>query len=102
MPLHERSDDELKEKLSSGELGEKKTAVAEAVLRRRRTERMQAWLQKHVWLAALVGALGLTAWLLPTVRNMGTATDMGTTMGMVRCLSVYGCNTRTARGSSSR
>ena len=69
MPLHDRSDDELKEKLSSGELGDKKTAVAEAVLRHRRTERMEAWLKRHVWLAALVGALGLTAWLLPTVRN---------------------------------
>ena len=69
MSLHERSDDELKEKLSSGELGEKKSAVAEAVLRHRRAERMKAWLQKHAWLAALVGALGLTALLLPTVRN---------------------------------
>jgi hypothetical protein len=69
MPLHDRSDDELKEKLSSGELGDKKTAVAEAVLRQRRTERMQAWLQRHAWLAALVSALGLTALLLPTVRN---------------------------------
>jgi hypothetical protein len=69
MSLHERSDEELKEKLSSGELGDKRKAVAEAVLRRRRTERMQAWLQNHAWLAALVGALGLTALLLPTVRN---------------------------------
>jgi hypothetical protein len=30
---------------------------------------MKGWLQKHAWLAALVGALGLTALLLPTVRN---------------------------------
>jgi hypothetical protein len=51
MALHERSDDELKEKLSSGELGDKKTAIAEAVLRHRRTERMQAWLNRHAWLA---------------------------------------------------
>jgi hypothetical protein len=69
MSLHERSDDELKAKLVSGELGEKKSAVAEAVLRHRRAERMKAWLQKHAWLAALVGALGLTALLLPTVRK---------------------------------
>ena len=41
MPLNEHSDDELKQKLSSGELGVKKTAVAEAVLRHRRTERME-------------------------------------------------------------
>jgi hypothetical protein len=33
MPLHERSDEELKDKLSSGELSQKKTAVAEAVLK---------------------------------------------------------------------
>ena len=52
MSLHARSDDELKEKLSSGELGDKKTAIAEAVLRHRRTERMQAWLKRHVWFAA--------------------------------------------------
>jgi len=69
MSLHERSDDELKAKLFSGELGEKKSAVAEAVLRHRRAERMKAWLQKHAWLAALVGALGLTALLLQTVRK---------------------------------
>ena len=32
MALHEHTDDELKEKLSSAELGDKKTAMAEAVL----------------------------------------------------------------------
>jgi hypothetical protein len=48
MPLHERSDEELKDKLSSGELSQKKTAVAEAVLKRRRTERIKAWLKRHV------------------------------------------------------
>ncbi len=76
MPLHECSDDELKDKLSSGELGDKKTAVAEAVLRHRRTERMQAWHKRHVWFATLVGAaatlvgaVGLAAWLLPTLRT---------------------------------
>jgi hypothetical protein len=69
MPLHELPDDELKEKLSAGELSDKKAAIAEAVLRHRRIERIQAWLKRHAWLAALVGALGLSAWLLPTVRN---------------------------------
>jgi len=69
MPLHDRSDDELKEKLSSGELGDKKTAVAFFFYEPAPTERMQAWLQRHAWLAALVGALGLTALLLPTARN---------------------------------
>ena len=69
MPLHERSDDELREKLSSGDLGDKKTAMAEAVLRRRRADRIQEWLKKHVWLGALVGALGLNAWLGLTIPN---------------------------------
>ena len=69
MPLHERSDDELTEKLSSGDLGDKKTAMAEAVLRRRRADRIQEWLKKHVWLGALVGALGLSAWLGLTIPN---------------------------------
>jgi hypothetical protein len=48
MALHEHTDDELKEKLSAGELGDKKTAMAEAVLRHRRAERIQEWLKKHV------------------------------------------------------
>ena len=69
MSLHEHTDDELKEKLSSGELGDKKTAMAEAVLRHRRTKKMQGLLKRHVWLGALVGALGLTAWLWPTGHN---------------------------------
>ena len=69
MALHEHTDDELKEKLSAGELGDKKTAMAEAVLRHRRAERIQEWLKKHVWLGALVGVLGLSAWLSPPVCN---------------------------------
>jgi hypothetical protein len=44
--LHELSDEELRRKLASGELGDKK-AAAHAVLRRRRRERIQAWLKKH-------------------------------------------------------
>ena len=69
MSLHDCSDQELKQKLFSGELGDKKTEMVEAVLRHRRAERIQAWLKKHFWLGAMVAALGLTAWLLPTVAN---------------------------------
>ena len=69
MSLHEETDAELKAKLSSGELGDKKTAVAEAVLRRRRAERTREWLKKHAWMGALVGALGFTAWLWPTASS---------------------------------
>ena len=69
MSLHEHTDDELKAKLFSGELGEKKTAMAEAVLRHRGAERMQEWLKRHAWMGALVGALGLTAWSWPTASK---------------------------------
>jgi ferric-dicitrate binding protein FerR (iron transport regulator) len=69
MSLHEHTDDELKAKLFSGELGDKKTAMAEAVLRHRRSERTREWLKKHAWMGALVGALGLTAWLWPTASS---------------------------------
>ena len=69
MSLHEDTDAELKAKLSSGELGDKKTAMAEAVLRHRRNERIQDWLQRHAWLGALVAALGLTALVGLTATN---------------------------------
>lgn len=69
MSLHEHTDSELKAKLFSGELGDKETAKAEAVLRHRRAEKMQEWFKRHAWMGALVGALGLTAWLWPTVRS---------------------------------
>ena len=39
--LHELSDKELREKLSSGELSDKKATIARTVLRRRRQERFQ-------------------------------------------------------------
>ena len=58
MSLHEETDAELKAKLSSGELGDKKTAVAEAVLRHRRAERTQEWHQK----ARLDGRIGRLHW----------------------------------------
>lgn len=67
MVLHEHSDEALKDKLATGELGSKKAAVAEAVLRRRRAERVQSWLGKHPLLGTLLGALGITALLLPKV-----------------------------------
>ena len=69
MSLHEDTDAELKAKLFSGELSDKKTAMAGAVLRHRRKERMQDWLQRHAWLGALVAALGLTAWVGLTAIN---------------------------------
>ena len=64
MSLHEHTDDELKHKLSSGELGDKKTAMAEAVLRYRRNERgcrigfKDTHHGEEFW-----SRLGLTAWV---------------------------------------
>jgi hypothetical protein len=58
-PLHELSDAELKKRLSSGVLGEKKAEIARAILRRRRKERIQTWLKRHAWLGALLAAIGL-------------------------------------------
>jgi hypothetical protein len=55
------SDEELRDKLSSGELSDKKATTARAILRRRRQERLQAWFKRHAWLAALLTALGLAS-----------------------------------------
>jgi hypothetical protein len=57
--LHELSDKELREKLSTGELSDKKAAIARALLRRRRQERFQAWLKRHAWLGGILAAIGL-------------------------------------------
>jgi len=57
--LHELSDKELREKLSSRELTDKKITIARALLRRRRQERFQAWFKQHAWLGAILAALGL-------------------------------------------
>ena len=67
MVLHEHSDEELKDKLAAGEFGLKKAALAERCCDGRRAERVQVWLRKHPVLATLLGALGVTALLLPKV-----------------------------------
>jgi len=57
--LHELSDKELRENLASGELSDKKALTARALLRRRRQERVQAWLKRHAWMGAILAAIGL-------------------------------------------
>jgi hypothetical protein len=57
--VHELSDEELRKKLARGELSGKKALTAHAVLRRRRRERIQEWLKRHSWLAAILAAIGL-------------------------------------------
>jgi len=57
--LHELCDKALREKLATGEISDKKAAIARALLRRRRQERFQAWLKRHAWLGAILAAIGL-------------------------------------------
>jgi hypothetical protein len=59
--LHELPDKELREKLSTGELSDKKAAIAKATLRRRRRERVQGWLNRNAWLGAILAAIGLAS-----------------------------------------
>jgi hypothetical protein len=46
-------------------LSPKKEARAEALLRRRRTERIRDWLGRHAWMGALVALFGVVRFLLP-------------------------------------
>jgi hypothetical protein len=71
MTLHEQPTDELKRQLAEGSLGVKKTAVAEATLRRRRSEQIRNWLQRHPWITAIMTALGLAGVFLGS-RQQGT------------------------------
>lgn len=69
MAIHNRSDDELKGMLAAGALGEKRAEIAEAVLKRRRSERLKEWLSRHSWLATIVAAMGISAFLLPKLTK---------------------------------
>ena len=59
--LHDLSDKELREKLASGDLSDKKANIARATLRRRRRERVQAWFTRHAWVGAILTAIGLAS-----------------------------------------
>lgn len=69
MAILDRSDAELKAMLAAGVLGEKRTEVAQAVLKRRRLERLQDWLSRHSWVAALFAAVGIFAFLFPKLAQ---------------------------------
>jgi hypothetical protein len=53
------SDDELERGLASGELGDKKAAIAKEVLRRRREERAEELKRKYKYLGGILAALAL-------------------------------------------
>jgi hypothetical protein len=61
MALTDLSDEELRTKLSAAELGSKRAATAQAILRRRKAERLNEWLKRHSWLAALATIVGSVA-----------------------------------------
>jgi hypothetical protein len=69
MAIHERSDDELKAMLAAGVLGAKRSKTAQAVLKRRRLDRLQDWLSRHSWIAALIAAVGISAFLFPKLAQ---------------------------------
>ena len=56
--VHELPNDQLRAKLAGGELSDKKL-LPRAVIRRRRRERIQAWLQRHARVGAIFAAIGL-------------------------------------------
>ena len=73
--MYELSDKELREKLSKGELSEKKATIARAILRRRRQDRLQAWFKRHAWLAAILAAIGLASIFSTRLSTSDEASD---------------------------
>jgi hypothetical protein len=57
--LDNRSDKELERGLADGELGDKKAAIANEVLRRRREARAQELKRKYKYLGGILAALTL-------------------------------------------
>jgi hypothetical protein len=70
MALTDFSDADLRFKLSSDALGSRRAAIARAILRRRKAERLAEWLKRHGWLGVLVAAVRSSAFfLLPKKLN---------------------------------
>jgi hypothetical protein len=64
MALTDFSDAELRLKLSGDALGSRRAAIARAILRRRKAERLAEWLKRHGRLGALVTAVRSVAFFL--------------------------------------
>jgi hypothetical protein len=56
--LQALSDNEL-EKLAASEVSPRKKAIAKEILRRRRRERRQKWLQRNAIIGGIVGAVAV-------------------------------------------
>jgi hypothetical protein len=82
MTLHEQMTEELKRQVATGSLSSKKEAKAEAVLRRRRSERIREWLDRHAWLGGLAALFGL-ARFLPPPRNQPHALQEPMRLGVL-------------------
>jgi hypothetical protein len=59
-PLDAQTDDQLEEALAEGGLTERKAAVAEELLRRRRGAKSEILKEKHGWIGAMLAVLGAT------------------------------------------
>jgi hypothetical protein len=57
MTLTDLPDAELRFELSGNALGSRVAAIARAILRRRKAERLAEWLKRHGWLGALLAAV---------------------------------------------
>jgi hypothetical protein len=58
------SDKELEEALAKGELSERKAAIAEEILKRRRDAKSGSLKQRHGWIGMLFAAIGLAVFSL--------------------------------------
>lgn len=58
-PLEEQNDEELRDALAKGELGEKKRVVAEEILRRRQQAKAEALKHKYKWFGSIAAAFSL-------------------------------------------
>jgi hypothetical protein len=69
MALTDLSDEELRTKLSADELGSKRAATAQAILRRRKADRFNEWLKRHSWLSGLATIVGSIAFFFLPSRQ---------------------------------
>lgn len=57
--LEERTDEELKRGLADGEFGDKKSVIAQEILRRRQEAKTQELKRKYTWFGSILAALSV-------------------------------------------